>query len=59
MIKEIADLGHEVGYHYEIMDTDNGNIDEGWDQFRFHLDALRKLVDVQTICMHGSPRPKI
>ena len=55
-IKEIANLGHEVGYHYETMDTAKGNIDLAWDQFRHHLDALRKLVDVKTICMHGSPR---
>jgi len=58
IIKEIASLGHEVGYHYETMDTANGSIDKAWDEFRFHLDALRKLVDVKTICMHGSPRSK-
>jgi len=58
VIKQIADLGHEVGYHYETMDTANGDIQKAWDQFRFHLDELRKLVDVKTICMHGSPRSK-
>jgi hypothetical protein len=58
MIKEIAALGHEVGYHYETMDTASGNIDLAWDQFRFHLEELRKLVVVSTICMHGSPRSK-
>ena len=58
VIKQIADLGHEVGYHYETMDTANGNIEKAWDQFRFHLDELRSLVDVKTICMHGSPRSK-
>ena len=58
IIKEIANLGHEIGYHYETMDTAKGDIDKAWDQFRFHLDTLRKLVDVETICMHGSPRSK-
>ncbi len=58
IIKEIAEMGHEVGYHYETMDTANGDVDVAWDQFRYHLDALRKLVDVSTICMHGSPRSK-
>jgi hypothetical protein len=58
IIKEIANLGHEVGYHYENMDTCNGNIDRAWDDFRFHLDKLRELVEVKTICMHGSPRSK-
>tara|TARA_B100000315_G_C14390364_1_gene501639 strand:- start:274 stop:867 length:594 start_codon:yes stop_codon:yes gene_type:complete len=58
IIKKIEDLGHEVGYHYETMDTSKGNIDKAWDEFRNHLDRLRKLVDVKTICMHGSPRSK-
>ena len=58
IIKEIADLGHEVGYHYENMDTCNGDIDKAWDDFRCHLDKLRELVEVKTICMHGSPRSK-
>jgi len=58
IIKEIRDLGHEVGYHYENMDTCNGDVNKAWDDFRLHLDRLRKLVDVKTICMHGSPRSK-
>ncbi|MFK5982659.1 MAG: hypothetical protein QM499_07080 [Flavobacteriaceae bacterium] len=58
IIKEIADLGHEVGYHYENMDTCKGDVDKAWDDFRFHLNKLRKLVEVKTICMHGSPRSK-
>lgn len=58
IIKEIADLGHEVGYHYETMDTSKGNVDKAWDEFKHHLDKLRELVDVKTICMHGSPRSK-
>ena len=28
IIKEIASLGHEVGYHYETMDTADGNVDK-------------------------------
>jgi len=58
IIKEIAALGHEVGYHYENMDTCNGDVDKAWDDFRYHLDTLRELVEVKTICMHGSPRSK-
>ena len=58
IIREISELGHEVGYHYENMDTCKGNIDKAWDDFRFHLDNLRELVEVKTICMHGSPLSK-
>jgi len=58
IILEIANLGHEVGYHYETMDTAKGNIDLAMEQFKKNLSKLRKLVDVKTICMHGSPMSK-
>ncbi|MDI3479741.1 MAG: hypothetical protein PWQ14_887 [Rikenellaceae bacterium] len=70
IIKQIADLGHEVGYHYETMDTINEKfkmnnlkfkseeerIDEAYKLFCENLEQLRKLYPVKTICMHGSPR---
>jgi len=40
------------------MDTCNGNIEKAWDDFRYNLDKFRNLVDVKTICMHGSPLSK-
>ena len=56
VIKKIASLGHEVGYHYESLTTYNGDIDSAYKDFCKNLDALRNLVPVSTICMHGSPR---
>jgi len=70
IIKEISDLGHEIGYHYETMDTVNEKfkmnnlkfkseeerIDEAYKLFCENLEQLRKLYPVKTICMHGSPR---
>jgi hypothetical protein len=58
VIREIAALGHEVGYHYESLTTCNGNLPAAWDDFRKNLDRLRALVPVSTIVMHGSPRSK-
>ena len=56
IIKGIAALGHEVGYHYESLTTCNGDIDKAYKDFCKNLEALRKLVPVRSICMHGSPR---
>jgi len=56
IIKEIAGLGHEVGYHYESMTTCNGDVHKAYEDFKTNLERLRKLVPVKTICMHGSPR---
>lgn len=58
VIKEIADLGHEIGYHYECITTTNGDIEKGIKDFEKNLIALRKLAPVKTICMHGSPKSK-
>ncbi len=71
IIRAIADLGHEVGYHYETMDSaqqrlkdkriehgewSDRHIDEAYIEFCENLDQLRKIVPVKTVCMHGSPR---
>lgn len=58
VIKEIASLGHEIGYHYENLTTCKGNLEEGIQDFKSNLLELRKLAPVSTICMHGSPMSK-
>lgn len=58
VIREIHQLGHEVGYHYEDMDFAHGDPHKAVGLFEQHLDKLRALVPVTTICMHGSPRSK-
>lgn len=58
VIKEMASLGHEIGYHYETMDTARGDIDKAYTEFRSNLEMFRKIVPVTTICMHGSPMSK-
>lgn len=56
IIRQIADLGHEIGYHYESLTTCNGDIDAAYADFCKNLEALRIIVPVKSICMHGSPR---
>jgi hypothetical protein len=56
VIREIASMGHEIGYHYEDMDFANGNLDKAYELAGKHLAQLREIADIKTICMHGSPR---
>lgn len=56
VIKDIASMEHEVGYHYESLTTCNGNMDAAYEDFKKNLNELRSLTTVGTICMHGSPR---
>jgi len=79
VMKEIAGMGHEVGYHYENVDavlrtaraegqglrakgekvkrTEDLErlIDLGYEDFCLNLERFREVVDVKTVCMHGSP----
>ena len=58
VIQKIASMGHEIGYHYECLTTCKGDVEKGITDFEKNLEALRKLVPVNTICMHGSPMSK-
>lgn len=51
----IVSLGHEVGYHYEELVTEKGDVERAYVRFMRNVCALRELVDVKTITMHGSP----
>ncbi len=56
VIREIASMGHEIGYHYEDMDFAKGDVDKAYELAKKHLAQLREVAEVKTICMHGSPR---
>ena len=58
IIREIASLGHEIGYHYESLTTCNGDLDVAYRDFCQNLEKLRAIVPVRSICMHGSPKSK-
>lgn len=58
IIRQIAALGHEIGYHYECLTTCSGDMNRAIQDFEKNLTALRRLAPVSTICMHGSPLSK-
>jgi hypothetical protein len=94
VIKQIAGLGHEIGYHYEDVSRcvalnarcgvrgtgcgarfkrlqdcktarpqdkenyENIIVDSAIESFKENLEKLRRVVPVETICMHGSPLSK-
>jgi hypothetical protein len=63
IILKIAELGHEIGYHYEDMaltkaHTLNTHIDLAYQSFCDNLAKFRTIIPISTICMHGSPKEK-
>lgn len=69
IIEEIAEIGHEIGYHYEEPDTVNkkykGKISEeklfceALELFERNIKTFRQICPVETICMHGSPLSRL
>jgi hypothetical protein len=59
IIKQIAELGHEIGYHYEDLSLFKGDEKQAIAHFEKQLAHFREFYPVRTICMHGSPTSKI
>lgn len=55
IIQQIAEMGHEIGYHYEDLSLANGDYEKAYSFFKDHLAALRKYATIETIAMHGRP----
>lgn len=55
LFEKIEDLGHEVGYHYEDVDTADGDVSAACTSFGDNLERFRQYVDVDTVAMHGNP----
>jgi hypothetical protein len=55
IIKAIAALGHEIGYHYEDWHLAKRDAAQAIALFETHLARLRELAPVRSIAMHGSP----
>lgn len=55
IIKQIESMGHEIGYHYEVLDKTKGNKELAIQLFEKELEKFREITDIKTICMHGNP----
>ena len=54
VIRKIAAMGHEIGYHYEDLTLSEGDMQKAVESFSRNLDYFRQYYPVKTVCMHGS-----
>ncbi len=45
--------GHEIGYHYEVLNLAKGSRNLALSLFKKQLSFLRQFFNIQTICQHG------
>ena len=55
VIKRVAKLGMEVGYHYETLDRANGDFKHAYELVKEDLARLREFGPVVSMAMHGNP----
>ena len=58
VIKEIVNLGHEIGYHYEDLAMSEGDMGKAIASFEQNLNYFRQYYPVKSVCMHGSSTSK-
>lgn len=55
LIQKLESMGHEIGYHYEVLDKAEGDMEKANEIFKKELQKFRKIVNIDTVCMHGNP----
>jgi hypothetical protein len=55
IILAIAAMGHEIGYHYEVLDKAQGEPRRAAEIFARELAEMRAMAEVKTAAMHGNP----
>lgn len=56
ILKQIQELGHEVSYHHDVMDSNKGNINKAEEEFQRNIELFENNgFYVQTVCQHGNP----
>lgn len=58
LIQRIESMGHEIGYHYEDLSRNKGNIEKAIQEFETNLSTFRSFSQIDTICMHGAALSK-
>ena len=56
LLKKIQELGHEVSYHYDVMDSNKGNLDQAIIEFNNNKQLFETNgFSIKTVCQHGNP----
>ena len=56
MLKKMQDMGHEISYHYDVMDSCKGDIDKAIAEFELNVEKfIQNGFELKTLCQHGNP----
>lgn len=56
LLREMQDMGHEISYHYDVMDSCKGDLDKAIQEFADNMQFFEKNgFVISTVCQHGNP----
>lgn len=56
LLRKMQAMGHEISYHYDVMDSNHGNLDGAIREFEENRQRFEKLgFPIITVCQHGNP----
>lgn len=59
ILKRMQDLGHEISYHYDVLDANNGDYAKAEKDFDKWMAKFHEIgFSFKTICQHGNPVKK-
>lgn len=59
ILKQMQKLGHEIGYHYDVLDNNDGDKLKSTQEFKEALECFNNNgFKIKTLCPHGNPLKK-
>ncbi len=56
LLKAMQQMGHEISYHYDVLDSCKGDIDSATAEFEKNIQMFEKNgFSIVTVCQHGNP----
>lgn len=56
MLSKMLEMGHEISYHYDVLDSSKGDLDKAIIEFENNLKLFEsKGFNFCTVCQHGNP----
>jgi hypothetical protein len=56
LLREMQEMGHEISYHYDVMDSCHGDLKKAVEEFEKNKQLFEKNGFVlKTLCQHGNP----
>ncbi len=56
ILQKMQEMGHEISYHYDVMDSNGGDIDLAMAEFEQNCSTfVQNGFEIKTLCQHGNP----